>query len=138
MWADPYDDELVEYIGGGLVNPQQARIREFDPEYFRGYVNAKAKHTDTALSEYLEKEFNKIYYGVKTMDSAKKSVEKILEIAKKHGYTCVVGLRKEFDAGHPIDVYSGMVGYQGDVDALMYDSIHPAWDHYKDGAKDGE
>lgn len=30
----------------------------------------------------------------KTMDSAKKSVEKILEIAKKHGYACVVGFKK--------------------------------------------
>ncbi len=28
------------------------------------------------------------------MDSAKKSVEKILEIAKKHGYACVVGFKK--------------------------------------------
>lgn len=36
---------------------------------------------------------NKINEG-KTMDSAKKSVEKILEIAQKHGYACVVGFKK--------------------------------------------
>lgn len=36
------------------------------------------------------------------MDSAKKSVEKILEIAKKHGYDCVVALKKGDDA------YAGM------------------------------
>lgn len=72
------------------------------------------------------------------MNNAKENVEKILKIAKEHGYTCVVGLRKEFDAGHPIDMYSGITGYQGDVEALMYDSIHPAWNHYKDGVKDGK
>lgn len=30
MWADPYDDEFVEYISGRLVTPQQAYIKEID------------------------------------------------------------------------------------------------------------
>lgn len=42
------------------------------------------------------------------MDSAKKSVEKILEIAKKHGYDCVVAFKK------PGDAYAGVFDTQID------------------------
>lgn len=76
------------------------------------------------------------------MDSAKKSVEKVLEIAKKHGYACVVGFWKEgTDRNHPYTmdkVHSGATGPQKDVDAIIQDSISPMLDRYKDGVKDGE
>lgn len=70
------------------------------------------------------------------MDSAKKSVEKILEIAEKHGYACVVGFYKlDKDS---TDIYSGATGSEKDVTYLMGSSIDPMYDHYKDGVKDGE
>lgn len=72
------------------------------------------------------------------MDSAKKSVEKVLEIAKKHGYACVVGFRQEGKASefYPNteeirDMWGGCTGVQKDVDNLMYDCLQPVWDHYK-------
>ena len=74
----------------------------------------------------------------KIMDSAKKSVEKVLEIAKKHGYACIVGFKKEFDAGHPADMYGGMTGFVGDVEHLFNDCLQPALDHYVGDKKNGE
>lgn len=118
MQIEDVDDS--EFIIGGLVYLQKAYIKELPT----GWKPRCQTYEECKKG--------------KTMDSAKKSVEKILEIAKKHGYTCVVGLRKEFDAGHPIDMYSGITGYQGDVNALIHHSIHPVWNHYKDGVKDEE
>lgn len=126
MWTEDVDDS--EFVGGSLVSSQQAYIKE----YRCNDMSPQEK------AEILTEMFNK----GKTMDSAKKSVEKILEIAKKHGYACVVGFRK-MDRNNTCpeelpDMWSGATGLQKEIDALMYDSIEPMWDHYKDGVKDGE
>lgn len=97
--------------------------------------------TPDEKASLLTEEYNK----GKTMDSAKNSVEKILEIAKKHGYACVVGFRKagydgKYNPADPTecDMWCGATGLQKEVDTLMYAGVQPMWDHYKDGVKDGE
>lgn len=83
----------------------------------------------------------KEYSKGKTMDSAKKSVEKILEIAKKHGYACVVGFKQSgtpnYDTMENIDMWCGATGAKSDVDFLVTNSIEPVLDHYR-GNEDGE
>lgn len=78
MWREDVDDS--EFIIGGLVYPHKAYIKEL-PTGWKPRC----------------KTYGECKKG-KTMDSAKKSVEKILEIAKKHGYSCVVAFKKGDDA----------------------------------------
>lgn len=125
MWSEDVDDS--DFIGGELVYPKQAYIKELPTGWkFRCRTYEECKKG-------------------KTMDSAKKSVEKILEIAKKHGYACVVGFRQEgknskfYPTTDEIrDVWGGCTGLQKDVYKLMCDCLQPVWNHYKDGVKDGE
>lgn len=77
MWTEDVDDS--EFIIGGLVYPQEAYIKELPTGW------------KTRCKTYEECKKGK------TMDSAKKSVEKILEIANKHGYDCIVALVKDKD-----------------------------------------
>lgn len=125
MWSKDVDDS--EFIGGELVYPKQAYIKELA-------VGWKPRC----------KTYEECKKG-KTMDSAKKSVEKILEIAKKHGYACVVGFRQvgedsDFDPNKSElrDTWGGCTGLQKDVDKLMCDCLQPVWDRYKDGVKNEE
>ena len=71
------------------------------------------------------------------MNSAKKSVEKVLEIAKKHGYACVVGFRKESGASHPADMYGGQTGSQEHLRVLLNDCLDPMTSCVA-GDRDGE
>lgn len=66
---------------------------------------------------------------LKKMDSAKNSVDKILSIAQKHGYACIVGFRKEFDAGHPADMFGSCTGKLKDLQPLWEDCLGPMYDH---------
>lgn len=177
MWTDDVDDS--EFVGGSLVSPQQAYIKEYNAAAIGSHIGI-VHHCmmPQEAARYLGKSFKRIKQKGKTMraitakdftdkrtmphptfpipsrwgdpkeseknamDSAKESVEKILEIAKKHGYACVVGFRK-MDRHNTCpeelpDMWSGATGLQKEIDALMYDSIEPVWDHYKDGVKDGE
>lgn len=62
------------------------------------------------------------------MDSAKKSVEKILEIAKKHGYACVVGFAKLTNDVQ--DAYTGIVGDKKTLQVFTDTDLIPKIDKY--------
>lgn len=67
------------------------------------------------------------------MYSAEKSVDKILSIAQKHGYACIVGFRKELDGEIPANMFGGCTGKLKDLQPLWEDCLEPMYDHIPEG-----